>query len=109
MPLVERGGDALGDDLLEQGIPEARAGKDPDAVVDLMRERTRQPELHDRAEAGLRRLPERDDDASVFRAGKTVGAGLGDDPGAAAGIGHGDGRRGPGSSALMWARACAIT
>src|ERR1700685_1209356 len=48
------------------------------------------------AEAGLRRLPERDGDASGFRIGKTVGAGLGDDLGAAAGIGHGDGRRGSG-------------
>src|ERR1051326_3996036 len=42
---VERGGDALGDELLEQGAPEARPGEDPDAVVNLMGERARQRQL----------------------------------------------------------------
>ena len=41
---VECGGDALGDDFLHQGEPEAWPGKDPDAVVNLVGERAREPE-----------------------------------------------------------------
>jgi hypothetical protein len=59
---VEHGRDALSDHLGEQGDPDARPGQDPDAVVDPMGQRSRQPELRGPPEAGLLGRPERDRD-----------------------------------------------